>query len=259
MARARINTNEIPEAKIRQVIWMIKSNKTKKACCDHLGIAYNTKRLDAIIEDFRQKEERQKELKKKARAKTLSAGEIKQIVGDYLDGENQSAIAKRLYISPQRVKKVLMENNVPIRARGKNKPAQVSHVVQNLDALFKTGDRVFVPEKNTFAKVYEVYDEEWVEYYRSPIRRKYVELHAMKSAKQKHGIDFEGYPDIHYQIYWEYDNGSSWKEDAIIRLIKKVETYIEETGRETYLAYMESDHGGYFSGTRDKFYPVASK
>ena len=30
MARARINTNEIPEAKIRQVIWMIKSNKTKK-------------------------------------------------------------------------------------------------------------------------------------------------------------------------------------------------------------------------------------
>ena len=161
MARARINTNEIPEAKIRQVIWMIKSNKTKKACCDHLGIAYNTKRLDAIIEDFRQKEERQKELKKKARAKTLSAGEIKQIVGDYLDGENQSAIAKRLYISPQRVKKVLMENNVPIRARGKNKPAQVSHVVQNLDALFKAGDRVFVPEKNTFAKVYEVYDEEW--------------------------------------------------------------------------------------------------
>jgi len=75
----------------------------------------------------------------------------------------------------------------------------------------------------------------------------------------EHGIDFEGYPDIHYQIYWEYDNGSSWKEDAIIRLIKKVETYIEETGRETYLAYMESDHGGYFSGTRDKFYPVASK
>ena len=36
---------EIPEAKIRQVIWMLKVGKTKKACCEHLGIAYNTKSM----------------------------------------------------------------------------------------------------------------------------------------------------------------------------------------------------------------------
>ena len=256
---ARVNISEIPESKIRQVIWMLKTNKTKKACCEHLGIAYNTKRLEAIIEEFRQKEARQKELKKKARAKVLTPSEIEQIVSDYLDGDNQTNIARRLYISPQRVKKVLMENTVPIRARGKHKPAQVDHVVQDLDVIFKSGDRVFVPSKNAFAKVRDVYDEEWINYYREPLRRKYVELHGMKHAKARHGVDFEGVEDVHYSIYCEYDNGTSWKQFAIWRAIKKAETTIEETGRESYLVYLEGDKAGYFAGTRDKFYPVKSK
>ena len=151
-----------------------------------------------------------------------------------------------------------MENNVPIRARGKNKPAQVDHVTQDLDVIFKKGDRVFVPSKNCFARIAEVFDEEWIDYYREPIRRKYVELHGMKSAKKRFGESYEGIEDVHYNIYCEYDNGSSWKQSAIWHKIKKVETVIEETGREHYLAYMEGDHAGYFAGNRDKFYPVTS-
>jgi hypothetical protein len=57
---------EISEAKIRQAIWMIKAKKTKKAVCEHLGIAYNTKRLDAIIQEFHDKQEREAELKKES-------------------------------------------------------------------------------------------------------------------------------------------------------------------------------------------------
>ena len=49
---ARINKTEIQESKIRQAIWMLKVNKTKKQVCEHLGIAYNTKRLDTLIQDF---------------------------------------------------------------------------------------------------------------------------------------------------------------------------------------------------------------
>ncbi len=56
---------EIPESKIRQAIWMLKTNKTKKSICEHLGIAYNTKRLDSIINEFHEREARTKELKKK--------------------------------------------------------------------------------------------------------------------------------------------------------------------------------------------------
>ena len=64
-----IKNIEIPEAKIRQALWMIKSKKTKKAICEHLGIAYNTKRLDNIINDFLEKEERTLRLKKAAKTK----------------------------------------------------------------------------------------------------------------------------------------------------------------------------------------------
>ena len=51
---------DISEAKIRQAIWMIKAKKTKKAVCEHLGIAYNTKRLDAIIQEFHNNIDREK-------------------------------------------------------------------------------------------------------------------------------------------------------------------------------------------------------
>ena len=49
-------TIEIPEAKIRQAIWMLKTNKTKKSICEHLGVAYNTKRIDTIISEFQEKQ-----------------------------------------------------------------------------------------------------------------------------------------------------------------------------------------------------------
>ena len=64
---ARTNKTEIQESKIRQAIWMLKVNKTKKQVCEHLGIAYNTKRLDTIIQDFHDKNARVARLKAQAR------------------------------------------------------------------------------------------------------------------------------------------------------------------------------------------------
>ena len=52
---------------------------------------------------------------------------------DYLKGDGLSAIAQRNFISPQRVKKFLMELNVPLRSRGRKSSKKVEHVVQDLD------------------------------------------------------------------------------------------------------------------------------
>ena len=109
----------ISEAKIRQAIWMLKKNKTKKVVCDHVGISYSPKRLDTLIEDFHKRIERDKQLKAKARFKTFSEQEKKSIADDYLGGQGLTAIGKRNFISPQRVKKFLIELNVPLRGRGK--------------------------------------------------------------------------------------------------------------------------------------------
>ena len=74
----------IPEAKIRQAIWMLKKGKTKKAVCDHVGMAYSPKRLDTLIEDFHKRIEREKQLKAKARFKKFSESEKKSMADDYL-------------------------------------------------------------------------------------------------------------------------------------------------------------------------------
>ena len=125
---AKTPTVEIPEAKIRQVLWMIKTGKTKKACCEHLGIAYNTKKLDSIIEEFHKRLEREAALKKSAKTKIFTQAEKDQISKQYLNGDTQTSIAAQYFISPQRVKNILLETNTPIRGRGKNSVPKVDHI-----------------------------------------------------------------------------------------------------------------------------------
>lgn len=251
-------TSEISETKIRQAIWMVKANKTKKSICEHLGIAYNTKRLDTIIKEFQDRENRLADLKKKRSKTPFTESEKKSIVDSYNNGESQSAIATRLYASPQRIKNVLIEMNVPIRARSKTGEAKVDHVVQDLDVIFKKGDRVFIPKINSFGKVKEVYDEEWIDYYRHPERRKWVDLGGLEAAKKKYGPDYEGREDVHWNIYWQYDNGAEWKESAIKERIKKVESIIEETGREHYLIWVDGDFSHFTTELRSNLFPVKS-
>ena len=246
----------IPEAKIRQAIWMLKKGKTKKAVCDHVGMAYSPKRLDTLIEDFHKRIEREKQLKAKARFKKFSESEKKSMADDYLKGDGLSAIATRNFISPQRVKKFLMELNVPLRSRGKKKAAKVEHVVQDLDIKFKVGQKVFIADTSEYAEVKEVFDEDWVEEHRNPTRRRYVEHHGMERAKKIHGEDYEGKEDVHWSIYWEYDDGSQWKEWAIKNRINQVESIIEETGREAYRLYILGDQGHFTELNRHKLFPV---
>ena len=250
--------NEITEAKIRQAIWMIKAKKTKKAVCEHLGIAYNTKRLDAIIQEFHDKQEREAELKKKARNKVFNNAEKQAIADAYLAGEAQSAIAKQYYVSPQRVKKILLEMNVPIRARGKGKAAQVDHVVQDLEVKFGKGDKVFLAEENCFAEISEVYDEDYIEMIEDG-KQKYVEIYPFKPGRNgmagKYSEPAEG---VHYEVYWMVGDAvlPTWKMSSFLQHRDKVSKVIEETGRESYLIYKKDDFGGYRFVTRDKLFPV---
>jgi len=249
---------EISETKIRQAIWMIKAKKTKKSVCEHLGIAYNTKRLDAIIQEFHNKQEREAELKKKARAKVFTKTEKQAIADSYLGGETQSGIAKQFYVSPQRIKKILLEMNVPIRARGKGKAAQVDHVVQDLEVKFGINDKVFLAEENCFAEVREVYDEDYIEHIENG-KQKYVEIYPFKPGRNgKAGKYFEPAQGIHYEIYWMVGDAvlPTWKMTSFLQHRDKVSKVIEETGRESYLVYKKDDFGGYRFVTRDQLFPV---
>lgn len=256
MTRKAAKTDEIPEAKIRQVIWMLKAKKTKKACCEHLGIAYNTKKLDSIIEEFHKKLEREQQLKKAARSKVFTEAEKKGIARDYLNGETQSAIANTYYVSAQKIKNILLEMNVPIRARGKKQEAKVDHIVQDLEVRFKKGEKVFVAKTNSFGIIDKVYDEEFLEYLESG-RQRYVELKEFKPDNTgMAGRYFEPAIGVHYEIYWILPDGVEMKLTAMQRLRNTIIKNIEETGREFYLVWKEGDHCGYYYLKRDELYPI---
>lgn len=257
MVRRANKAEDIPEAKIRQVIWMLKSKKTKKACCEHLGIAYNTKKLDSIIKDFHTKQEREQQLKKAARNKVFTDAEKKGIARDYLNGETQSAIAKAYFVSPQRIKKILLDMNVPIRARGKKQEAKVDHIIQDLEVRFKKGEKVFIAKTNCFGIIDKVYDEEFIDYLESG-RQRYVELRPFKPDPKTGmaGKYFEPAQGIHYDIYWVLPDGSEMKIDAMKQLRDRVMNNIEKTGREFYLVWKEGDHRGYYYVKREELYPI---
>jgi hypothetical protein len=253
---AKAPTQEIPEAKIRNAIWYIKSGKTKKFVCEFLGIAYNTKKLDSIIEEFHRKNEREAELKKAARTKIFTTKEKEAIAAQYLAGEAQSTLAKQYFISPQRIKSILMEMNTPIRGRGKNSEAKVDHIVQDLEIKFKAGDKVFLAKNNCFATIHEVYDEDYIEYLENG-RQKYVEIYPFKPNKfglsGKYSEPTEG---IHYEIYWVLDDGTQMKINAMKSVRNRIIKTIEETGREYYMIWRSDGDNCFIYATRDELYPV---
>lgn len=256
-----VKSSEISEAKIRQALWMVKAKKTKKSICEHLGIAYNTKRLDSILSEFKEKEARLAELKKKAKTKVFTKAEKLQMATDYQDGDSISAIATRSYISSQKVKSFLLELGVPIRGRKKRAPAQTDHVIQDLDIKFKKGDRVFHGPTNAFAIITEVWDEDYLEYLMNGFQ-KYVEIYPFNPNPKTglHGKYFEPQYDIHYMVYWVLDDGKEWKMQSLQHHRKKVETHIEEHGRESYAIQVQGDYGHARSFVpRDQLFPVVRK
>lgn len=259
MPRKAAIKDEIPEAKIRQVIWMLKTKKTKKACCEHLGIAYNTKRLDSIIEEFNRRIEREAELKKAARGKVFSDIEKRSIADSYLNGEAQSALAKQFFVSPQRIKNILIELNVPLRGRGKNSEGKVDHIVQDLEVKFKKGDKVFIAKHNCFAVIDQVFDEDYLEYLENG-KQKYIETYPFKPDKfglsGKYVQPTEG---VHYEIYWILEDGTHLKLQAMKAIRDKVISSIEETGREFYRVWKEDDFGGFSHARRDELFPIKAQ
>jgi len=247
---------EITEAKIRNAIWYLKTGKTKKFVCEFLGIAYNTKKLDSIIEEFHRKNEREAELKKAAKAKIFTQKEKESIAAQYLAGEAQATLAKQYFISPQRIKNILIETNTPIRGRGKNSEAKVDHIIQDLEVRFKAGDKVFLAKDNCFAIIHKVYDEDYIEYLESG-RQKYVEIYPFKPNKNglagRYSEPTEG---IHYEVYWLLDDGTEMKLQAMKTMRNRIIKTIEETGREYYMVWRSDEDSCFLYAMRDELYPI---
>lgn len=252
MARAA-KTVDISEAKIRNAIWYLKKGKTKKFVCEFLGMPYNTKKLDGVINDFHKKQEREAELKKKAKTKVFTKAEKDSIAKDYLSGETQSAIAKTWYVSPQRIKNVLIELGVPLRARGKKAAAKVDHIIQDLEVKFNKGEKVFIAKHNCFGIIKEVFDEDYLDFLENG-RQQYRETYPFTAKSQKKFI--EPQEGIHYEIYWCLEDGKEMKLNAMLNHRDYVNKVIEDTGREFYRVWRDDEQGGFYNLYRDQIFPI---
>lgn len=238
------------DAKIRNAIWYLKQGKTKKFICEYLGIKYDVASLDRHIKAFKEREEREAKLRAAAKKKVFTAVETSSIVKSYLQGASITTIAAEYFVTYQRIKKILIEANTPLRARGKNKQASVEHVVQNLEISLKPNDKVFIPSQNCYALVDKVFDEEYLDYLHSG-KSRYVELRKVNYSK----VD-EPIKDVHYTVYWDLPDGVEMKLDAVQNQIAQINKVLEQTGREYYRVWIEGDYGCFKYFHRDQLIPV---
>ena len=118
MRQTRAKSHEnLTKANIAKVISLLEGDKpiTKKEACGILNISYNTTRLGNILAEFKEDLERTARIKSKLRGKPAQEHEIQSIVQGYLEGDNVSGIATRIYRSPAFVKSVIERIGVPMK------------------------------------------------------------------------------------------------------------------------------------------------
>lgn len=147
------------DANISRVIRLLEPQEegvkpiTKKDACQILGMSYNTTRLGAIIEEFKQKQARTAQRKAELRGKPATKDDIVFIISEYLGGETVDGISKMTYRSPTFIKRILEENSVPIRVPGSSyfNPELVPDGAQR--DRFKVGEVVYSTKYDSTARI----------------------------------------------------------------------------------------------------------
>ena len=105
----------LSENNISKVIDSLTGNQpiSKKVACDMLNIAYNTTRLQRIIDDYQDKIEYRELRKKQNRGRGASNEEIREAVERYLSGDSIAEIAKGLFRSSGFVRSLIERVGVP--------------------------------------------------------------------------------------------------------------------------------------------------
>jgi hypothetical protein len=70
------------------------------------------------------------------------------------------------------------------------------------------------------------------------------------------GKYFEPKEGVHYEIYWQLNDGTEMKLKAMVNMRNHIIKSLETTGREFYSVWKDDEYGGFFYINRDELYPV---
>lgn len=156
MARVKAKDHEkLDDVTIEKVISMLETENpcTKKAACEVLNISYNTKRLDVLIENHKQRKEATKRKRLEMRTKPVTQEDASYIISEYLSGSPMGEIVDSTYRSAAVIGRVLEKYKVPLRESGNNYVNAVFLPEDGYREEYNPGDLVFSARYNVAARV----------------------------------------------------------------------------------------------------------
>lgn len=153
--RASKENDLLTDANIERIIAGFEATPkmTKKDACAIIGIAYNTTRLDGIIEKYLEKKARDAARRAALRGKPATNDEITYVIQEYLEGATVDAISKSTFRGSTFVKAILEKYDVPVR--------QTSHDYFNPELIpdgatrsrFAVGEIVYSARYDSVARI----------------------------------------------------------------------------------------------------------
>lgn len=115
--RRNSEDENLTDSAIEQVIKGLSAEKpmTKKDACAILRIAYNTTRLDRIINEYQEKKAADAKRRSEKRGKPATEAEINYIITEYMEGQPVDAISKGIFRGVGFIKAVLEKYHVPAK------------------------------------------------------------------------------------------------------------------------------------------------
>lgn len=156
---ARRKPVDISEERYEEALAAREQGTTKKAQCEILGIAYNTKRLDTLLEEYLDEKAHRKEMVKKFRSKPITQQDDINFVEAYLLGDSFDDMAKRFYRSTALIKRRLdMAGVTGLRFVDSANPRNPKAVPDEAMAeSFEIGQKVWVPGYKCLGEVKRVF------------------------------------------------------------------------------------------------------
>jgi hypothetical protein len=113
-------SENLSDTNIQKVIDLLSGSSpiTKKEACNILNIAYNTTRLQRIIDDFEETQAYRSKRKSQNKGRAATKEEVADAVTRFLSGDTISEIAAGLYRSSGFVKAIIERTGVPQKGEG---------------------------------------------------------------------------------------------------------------------------------------------
>tara|TARA_Y100001951_G_scaffold102945_1_gene110688 strand:+ start:96 stop:815 length:720 start_codon:yes stop_codon:yes gene_type:complete len=192
---------KLTDVNIKKVIELLEQTSpiTKKEACEILNIRYNTTRLQRIIEEYNDTQEHKERRKSQNRGKGATKAEIKQVIEEYLEGDNILSISKRLYRSPSFVKAIIDRTGIPHKLpKSYNRNRDILLPEECIAESFEEGERVWAARENAPAKVVKEHNPAYQATMPGLQECDYEKKYGSKGYQIYVYEEFKGTEDFHY-------------------------------------------------------------